>query len=46
MSDAWAHQQMGDRASSARLLAVAETRPSAERVRAMFPKLADWLARR
>jgi tetratricopeptide (TPR) repeat protein len=43
---AWAYQQMGDRTSAARLLAAAETRPSAERVRAMFPKLADWLANR
>ena len=43
---AWAYEQMGDRTTAARLLATAETRPSAERVRAMFPKLADWLARR
>lgn len=34
-----AYGQMGDRASAARLLAVAETRPSVERLRAMFPKL-------
>ena len=43
---AWAYEQMGDWTSSARLLAAAETRSSPERVRAMFPKLADWLANR
>jgi len=43
---AWAYEQMGDRTSADRLLAAAETRASAGRVRAMFPKLADWLARR
>jgi tetratricopeptide (TPR) repeat protein len=43
---AWAYEQLGDRASATRLLEAAETRPSAERVRAMFPRLADWLASR
>ncbi len=43
---AWAHDQIGARAEADRLLAVAETRPFPERVRAVYPKLADWLARR
>jgi hypothetical protein len=43
---AWAHEQMGDGAAAARLLAAAENRSSPERVRAIFPKLADWLASR
>ena len=41
---AWAYSRWAIRTSSARLLAAAETRSSPERVRAMFPKLADWLA--
>ena len=43
---AWAYDQLGDRASADRLLAVAETRFSRARVRALYPKLADWLDRR
>jgi len=43
---AWAHEQIGARAEAARLLAEAATRPSEARVRALYPKLADWLARR
>ena len=43
---AWAYDQLGDRASADRLLAVAETRFSQARVRALYPKLADWLERR
>jgi hypothetical protein len=43
---AWAYKQMGDGASAARLLAVAETRASPARIRAFYPKLADWAERR
>ncbi|HVZ87997.1 MAG TPA: hypothetical protein VHG72_13585 [Polyangia bacterium] len=40
---AWAYDRTGDTATVARLLAEAATRPSEDRMRAMFPKLAAWL---
>jgi hypothetical protein len=43
---AWAHDQIGARGEADRLLAEAATRPSEARVRALYPKVADWLARR